>query len=29
MLLSRREAWGMFDHGFSSYMRYAFPRVSE
>lgn len=24
---SRREAWKMFDHGFSNYMRHAFPMV--
>lgn len=25
----RRQAWDMFDHGFSSYMKHAFPKVGQ
>jgi hypothetical protein len=24
----RAQAWAMFDHGFSNYMKHAFPQVS-
>jgi hypothetical protein len=25
----RVQAWAMFDHGFSSYMKHAFPKVGQ